>query len=455
MNQTSGPHISCRGEIEPFSRISGNKLQQFSRKAARREKDVAGFVSPAHLGQVGDFCLERDRIVQVRNASLRHLHSPLKGKVPPSSSVTRSIFRANSLLEGERDEFLGRGRHQPLDAEHDNYRNGYRGRKINLFGLGEIELQIPRDRQGQFESEWLPERKGQDPELEAFLAEAFLAGLSTRDLARITEKHLGQRYDSKQISRIVARATTELNAWQINGRVGWQCSVRSRGDGGERAFRGFSFGNGGPRTGRLVGECLRQFGRGRDKSRATSLYPTGVATNTPGALPAQTSINAVHRRREILCRQMTAVSVASAVSAACGFAANAASAVGVAAPPAEFFRESPAASSIADARCLASAGVSADPGPALRQADSPASGIFGPSWLSPCSAQRGVRPVATPLDGLPYWRVVWQQPRVCRGWQNTSAGGYCGQHTHVESERLTAPNASHERRTLPVRRRAR
>ena len=26
----------------------------------------------------------------------------------------------NSLLEGERDEFLGRGRHQPLDPEHDN-----------------------------------------------------------------------------------------------------------------------------------------------------------------------------------------------------------------------------------------------------------------------------------------------------------------------------------------------
>jgi transposase-like protein len=120
----------------------------------------------------------------------------------------------NSLLEGERDEFLGRGRHQPLDAEHDNYRNGYRPRKINLFGLGEIDLQIPRDRQGQFESEWLPERKGQDPELEAFLAEAFLAGLSTRDLARITEKHLGQKYDSKQISRIVARATTELEAWR-------------------------------------------------------------------------------------------------------------------------------------------------------------------------------------------------------------------------------------------------
>jgi transposase-like protein len=120
----------------------------------------------------------------------------------------------NSLLEGERDEFLGRGRHQPLDENHDNYRNGYRPRKINFFGLGEVELRIPRDRQGEFESQWLPERKGQDAELEAFLAEAFLAGLSTRDLARISEKHLGHKYDSKQVSRIVARATTELETWR-------------------------------------------------------------------------------------------------------------------------------------------------------------------------------------------------------------------------------------------------
>jgi len=44
----------------------------------------------------------------------------------------------NSLLEGERDEFLGRGRHMPLDEQHDNYRNGYSPYKINLFGLGLI-----------------------------------------------------------------------------------------------------------------------------------------------------------------------------------------------------------------------------------------------------------------------------------------------------------------------------
>ena len=121
----------------------------------------------------------------------------------------------NGLLEAERDEFLGRARHERLDEEHDNYRNGYRPRRINFFGLGKIALKVPRDRKGEFESVWLPDGKGQDPELEAFLAETFLAGCSTRDLARITEKHLGQKYDSKQISRIVARASRDLEAWRL------------------------------------------------------------------------------------------------------------------------------------------------------------------------------------------------------------------------------------------------
>lgn len=127
----------------------------------------------------------------------------------------------NGLLEAERDEFLGRGRYQMLDEHHDNYRNGYRTRKINLFGLGALELRVPRDRKGEFQSELLPEGKSQDAELEAFLAEVFLAGCSTRDLERISGKHLGQKYDSKQISRMVARATRELEAWrgrQLEGR---------------------------------------------------------------------------------------------------------------------------------------------------------------------------------------------------------------------------------------------
>lgn len=122
----------------------------------------------------------------------------------------------NSLLAAELDSHLERKRYEPVPAGEasPNYRNGYRPRQLNLLGLGVLRLRVPRDRRGTFHSRLLPERKGQDEAFEAFVAECFLAGLSTRDITRLSAKHLGKRYDSKQVSRIVTRAAAELEAWQ-------------------------------------------------------------------------------------------------------------------------------------------------------------------------------------------------------------------------------------------------
>jgi putative transposase len=122
----------------------------------------------------------------------------------------------NGLLAAELDDHLERKRYEPAPADETgpNYRNGYRPRQLNLLGLGVLQMRVPRDRRGTFRSRLLPERKGQDEAFEAFVAECFLAGLSTRDITRLSAKHLGKRYDSKQVSRIVGRATEELAAWQ-------------------------------------------------------------------------------------------------------------------------------------------------------------------------------------------------------------------------------------------------
>jgi len=131
----------------------------------------------------------------------------------------------NSLLAAELDAHLERRRYQPAPAGEatPNYRNGYRPRQLNLLGLGGLQLRVPRDRQGTFHSRLLPERKGQDEAFEAFVAECFLAGLSTRDITRLSAKHLGKRYDSKQVSRIVGRATAELEAWQQRALASVRC----------------------------------------------------------------------------------------------------------------------------------------------------------------------------------------------------------------------------------------
>ncbi len=58
-------------------------------------------------------------------------------------------------------EHLQRARYEPL-GDRVNYRNGHRPRRLNLFGLGQVQLKVPRDRQSTFKSLVLPERKGQD-----------------------------------------------------------------------------------------------------------------------------------------------------------------------------------------------------------------------------------------------------------------------------------------------------
>jgi len=45
-------------------------------------------------------------------------------------------------------------------------------------------------------------------------AEMFLAGLSTRDVLRVVEKHFGSRFDSKEVSRMVAATGEELDAFR-------------------------------------------------------------------------------------------------------------------------------------------------------------------------------------------------------------------------------------------------
>lgn len=131
----------------------------------------------------------------------------------------------NGLLTAELDDHLERRPYEAAPAAEGgpNYRNGYRPRQLNLLGLGVLRLRVPRDRQATFHSRLLPERKGQDEAFEAFVAECFLAGLSTRDITRLSAKHLGKRYDSKQVSRIVARASESLEAWQQRSLVALRC----------------------------------------------------------------------------------------------------------------------------------------------------------------------------------------------------------------------------------------
>lgn len=98
------------------------------------------------------------------------------------------------LLEAEIEVFLGQ------DAQAQNKRNGYTTRTLVLKGLGALQLRVPRDRAGHFQSKVVPAGRRYDEAIEKDLALLHLAGLSTRTLSQVSGRILGVKVSPQEVS---------------------------------------------------------------------------------------------------------------------------------------------------------------------------------------------------------------------------------------------------------------
>ncbi|MEK7703763.1 MAG: IS256 family transposase [Myxococcota bacterium] len=98
------------------------------------------------------------------------------------------------VMNAEIELFLGQ------DAEANNKRNGYRSHTLVLKGIGTLNLRVPRDRMGRFESKVVPPSRRYDEALEKDLALLHLAGLSTRMLSQVSKGVLGLSVSPAEVS---------------------------------------------------------------------------------------------------------------------------------------------------------------------------------------------------------------------------------------------------------------
>src|SRR5437588_12765787 len=61
-------------------------------------------------------------------------------------------------LEGELDDYLGYGKHDPEGRDGGNSRNGYRAKTV-ITETGPVELSVPRDRDSSFEPKIVAKRQ--------------------------------------------------------------------------------------------------------------------------------------------------------------------------------------------------------------------------------------------------------------------------------------------------------
>jgi putative transposase len=118
-----------------------------------------------------------------------------------------------ALMEWELTIHVGRKRYERSQGE-TNHRNGSYPRRFTMKGIGEVEIRVPRDRQGTFKTAILPKGRQYEEAVAQDLSLLFLAGLSSRSLAMISRRLVGRKLSHAEISNANKGLDEAMEQWR-------------------------------------------------------------------------------------------------------------------------------------------------------------------------------------------------------------------------------------------------
>ena len=118
-----------------------------------------------------------------------------------------------AMMNAELTHYLGREPYVRVSGAA-NHRNGSYGRGFALKGVGEVHVDIPRDRNGEFKTAVIPRSKQYEEEIARDFSILFLAGVSTRTLSMISERLIGRRISPTEISSVNKELNDAVEAWR-------------------------------------------------------------------------------------------------------------------------------------------------------------------------------------------------------------------------------------------------
>lgn len=115
------------------------------------------------------------------------------------------------ILKAEQEAHLGYSPHDRTDQE--NSRNGYSKKTVKTTA-GPVELEIPRDRKGTFDPQFIARHQSFDPDLESRVTGMYARGMSVRDIGSQLEEFYGTAVSPALISKITDKVLEGAEAWQ-------------------------------------------------------------------------------------------------------------------------------------------------------------------------------------------------------------------------------------------------
>jgi len=120
----------------------------------------------------------------------------------------------NQMLKAEMTDHLGYEKHSKEGDNSGNSRNGDYTKTLKT-NLGEITVNVPRDRNGEFDPKVVPKHESRlSDEIAEVIIGLYSRGMSTTDIQEQIEQIYGVRVDSTSVSIITNSMMESIKEWQ-------------------------------------------------------------------------------------------------------------------------------------------------------------------------------------------------------------------------------------------------
>ena len=126
-------------------------------------------------------------------------------------SLTAAVI--NRALEAELTAHLNYEEGEAPPEEQSNRRNGHRTKRVRT-SRGEVEVKVPRDRDGTFEPQLIKRYQRAIPGFEDKLLGLYARGMSTREIRDFFQDEYGVDVSADLVSRVTDGVLDEVETWR-------------------------------------------------------------------------------------------------------------------------------------------------------------------------------------------------------------------------------------------------
>jgi transposase-like protein len=128
----------------------------------------------------------------------------------------QSLFKegVEAMLQAELDEHLGYDKHAREGFNTGNSRNGVSKKTVKCESLGDMLLNIPRDRNSSFEPQLVPKHQRMSDKIEETIIGLYSRGMTTSDIEEQVKDLYGVEVSTSTVSNVTNRILEHVKAWQ-------------------------------------------------------------------------------------------------------------------------------------------------------------------------------------------------------------------------------------------------